>query len=43
LRRHERLHIDPQFNTLDGGRGVYFDDPSGHIPEIITRPYGDER
>jgi catechol 2,3-dioxygenase-like lactoylglutathione lyase family enzyme len=30
-------------NTHDGGRGVYFDDPSGHILEIITRPYGDER
>ncbi len=23
-----------------GGRGVYFDDPSGHLLEIITRPYG---
>ena len=30
-------------NTHDGGRGVYFDDPSGHILEIITRPYGDPR
>ena len=30
-------------NTHDGGRGVYFDDPSGHILEIITQPYGDER
>lgn len=30
-------------NTHDGGRGVYFDDPSGHNLEIITRPYGDER
>lgn len=30
-------------NTHDGGRGVYFDDPSGHVLEIITRPYGDER
>lgn len=27
-------------NTWDGGRGVYFDDPSGHLLEIITRPYG---
>ncbi len=26
--------------TLDGGRGVYFDDPSGHLLEILTRPYG---
>ena len=24
-----------------GGRGVYFEDPSGHLLEIITRPYGD--
>ena len=23
-----------------GGRGVYFQDPSGHLMEIITRPYG---
>lgn len=27
-------------NTNDGGRGVYFLDPSGHILEIITKPYG---
>jgi catechol 2,3-dioxygenase-like lactoylglutathione lyase family enzyme len=25
-----------------GGRGVYFEDPSGHLLEIITRPYGTE-
>lgn len=24
-----------------GGRGVYFDDPNGHLFEIITTPYGD--
>ena len=24
-----------------GGRGVYFQDPSGHLLEIITRPYGE--
>ena len=29
-----------EFNTNDGGRGVYWDDPSRHILEIITRPYG---
>lgn len=29
-----------QINRNDGGRGVYFDDPSGHSLEIITRPYG---
>jgi catechol 2,3-dioxygenase-like lactoylglutathione lyase family enzyme len=34
--RHERGEI----NTWDGGRGVYFDDPNGHLLEIITRPYG---
>jgi catechol 2,3-dioxygenase-like lactoylglutathione lyase family enzyme len=27
-------------NHNDGGRGVYFEDPSGHFLEIITRPYG---
>lgn len=32
-----------EINTLDGGRGVYFDDPSAHILEIITRPYGEAR
>ena len=31
---------DGQINTWDGGRGVYWDDPSGHLLEIITRPYG---
>ncbi len=24
----------------DGGRGLYFEDPDGHLLEIITRPYG---
>ena len=27
-------------NTNDGGRGVYFEDPDGHMLEIITKPYG---
>jgi catechol 2,3-dioxygenase-like lactoylglutathione lyase family enzyme len=37
-------HRQPgEINTHDGGRGVYFDDPSGHILEIITRPYGKAR
>ena len=27
-------------NTNDGGRGVYWEEPSGHFLEIITRPYG---
>ena len=29
-----------EINHHDGGRGVYFPDPSGHWLEIITRPYG---
>jgi catechol 2,3-dioxygenase-like lactoylglutathione lyase family enzyme len=29
-----------EINHHDGGRGVYFEDPSGHFLEIITRPYG---
>jgi catechol 2,3-dioxygenase-like lactoylglutathione lyase family enzyme len=29
-----------EYNTNDGGRGVYWEDPSGHLLEIITRPYG---
>jgi catechol 2,3-dioxygenase-like lactoylglutathione lyase family enzyme len=27
-------------NDHDGGRGLYFEDPNGHLIEIITRPYG---
>ena len=27
-------------NRNDGGRGLYFCDPSGHVLEIITKPYG---
>jgi hypothetical protein len=27
-------------NRWDGGRGVYFDDPDGHLLEVLTRPYG---
>lgn len=29
-----------RINRHFGGRGVYFEDPSGHLLEIITRPYG---
>ena len=29
-----------KINTRDGGRGLYFEDPSGHLLEILTRPYG---
>jgi catechol 2,3-dioxygenase-like lactoylglutathione lyase family enzyme len=31
-----------KINRHYGGRGVYFEDPSGHLLEIITRPYGSE-
>ena len=34
--RRERGKI----NTRDGGRGIYFEDPNGHLLEILTRPYG---
>lgn len=34
-------HSQPsEINTRDGGRGVYFDDPDGHVLEILTQPYG---
>ncbi|NMG43873.1 VOC family protein [Aromatoleum toluvorans] len=26
---------------FNGGRGVYFDDPDGHLLELMTRPYFD--
>jgi catechol 2,3-dioxygenase-like lactoylglutathione lyase family enzyme len=29
-----------EINHNDGGRGCYFEDPNGHLLEIITRPYG---
>ena len=29
-----------EINHHDGGRGVYFEDPDGHLLEVITRPYG---
>ena len=28
-----------EINHHDGGRGVYWNDPDGHVLEIITRPY----
>ena len=32
---------DPgEINHWDDGRGVYFEDPNGHLLEILTRPYG---
>lgn len=35
---HQKL--PGEINHNDGGRGVYFPDPSGHGMELITRPYG---
>ena len=29
-----------EINHHDGGRGFYFEDPDGHLLEIITRSYG---
>ena len=29
-----------EINRRDGGRGLYFEDPDGHLLEILTRPYG---
>lgn len=34
--RHRRDAI----NHWDDGRGLYFEDPNGHLLEVITRPYG---
>lgn len=35
------FHGEPgAINRWDDGRGVYFDDPNGHVLEILTRPYG---
>jgi catechol 2,3-dioxygenase-like lactoylglutathione lyase family enzyme len=31
-----------EINTHYGGRGFYFDDPDGHLLEVITTPYGSE-
>jgi catechol 2,3-dioxygenase-like lactoylglutathione lyase family enzyme len=34
------LSQSKSINHHDGGRGVYFKDPDGHLLEMITRPYG---
>jgi catechol 2,3-dioxygenase-like lactoylglutathione lyase family enzyme len=48
IRSHGLAHwADParsqpgRINRNDRGRGVYFEDPDGHLLEIITRRYGD--
>ena len=28
-----------ELNSWNGGRGVYFRDPNGHLLELLTRPY----
>ena len=33
--------VEGEINTLWGGKGVYFYDHSGHLLEMITKPYGD--
>ncbi len=33
-------HQPGEINHDDGGRGVYFLDPSGHLLEALTVPYG---
>ena len=32
-----------EINRHWGGRGVYFEDPDGHLLELITKPYGSEK
>jgi catechol 2,3-dioxygenase-like lactoylglutathione lyase family enzyme len=34
--------LSGEINRHFGGRGAYFEDPDGHLLEIITRPYGSE-
>lgn len=35
------FHQEPgRVNRWDDGRGLYFDDPNGHLLEILTRSYG---
>lgn len=37
---HPWIADEGQINHNDGGRGFYFQDPSGHFLEVLTRPYG---
>jgi catechol 2,3-dioxygenase-like lactoylglutathione lyase family enzyme len=45
-KREITFYADPSrkqanaINRWDDGRGLYFNDPSGHLLEIITKPYG---
>ena len=39
--RADPFHREPDaINSWDDGRGVYFDDPNGHVLEVLTRRYG---
>jgi catechol 2,3-dioxygenase-like lactoylglutathione lyase family enzyme len=46
LERGASIYADPgrrqpgQINQRHGGRGVYFDDPDGHLFELLTAPDG---
>ena len=31
-------HTDGKINTRRGGRGFYFEDPNGHLLEVMTVP-----
>ena len=35
-----RMDQPGEINTNDGGRGIYFYDPTGNTMELITVPYG---
>lgn len=37
-----QMRLPGRINTNHGGRGVYFDDPSGHHLEVLTRRYGSD-
>jgi catechol 2,3-dioxygenase-like lactoylglutathione lyase family enzyme len=37
-----RREVPARSITRYSGRGVYFDDPNGHLMELITQPYGDK-
>jgi catechol 2,3-dioxygenase-like lactoylglutathione lyase family enzyme len=34
-------HVRGEINHRYGGRGVYFDDPDGHLMEVLTQPAGE--
>ncbi len=34
-----RTSTDMETNTWNGGRGVYFRDPNGHLLELLTQDY----